>query len=82
MQEALRRIAKYRRAPAGMLDLEELGLRSLPEGVRTLGHLEALNLRHNRLTTLPSWIAELRQLERLSLLALQAFEWIDDGNTG
>lgn len=67
MREALRRIAEYRHGRKRVLNLEGLRLRSLPEGVRSLDHLEGLNLSSNLLTTLPSWIAEMRQLAELNL---------------
>ncbi len=42
-------------------------LSELPELLKTLTHLEELNLSNNRLTTLPEWLGELKYLQILNI---------------
>jgi internalin A len=63
--EVKRRIAVCRAGKETLLDLGHLGLRDLPEGVRSLRWLNVLQVRKNRLRRLPEWIGELTQLRQL-----------------
>lgn len=50
-----------------ILNLEDLGLKAVPEGIRHLRGLETLNLGHNKIRSLPAWIGELGSLKALNL---------------
>lgn len=50
-----------------VLDLEGLGLKVVPEGVRNLRELENLNLGRNNIRKLPEWIGELNALKGINL---------------
>jgi internalin A len=54
-------------AKTRMLDLEHLGLRTIPEGLRELRELEHLSLSRNQLRALPAWIGELSALKSINL---------------
>jgi internalin A len=66
-EEAERRIAKCKATGDQSLDLMNLGLVTLSEGVRELTWLKSLDLDGNQLTTLPKWIEVLSQLVHLYL---------------
>lgn len=65
---AARRIREARADGHARLDLNELGLRSLPSVVGQLPQLKILNLENNRLETLPSDIAHLSELGLVMLM--------------
>ena len=50
------------------LDLNHIGLRKFPEGIRELRDLEGLAVRSNEITEIPEWIGE---LEEMKVIALQ-----------
>ena len=52
---------------ATSLNLSNLGLDDLPPSVQRLSSLQRLELRENSLTTLPDWIADLKQLVLLDV---------------
>ncbi len=64
---ALQRIAEAKLTGAVLLDLTGLDLETLPEQLRELAQLKALNLGGNRLTNLPEWLMELGLLESINL---------------
>src|SRR6266508_1324247 len=59
------------------LDLENLGLETLPDSVRELDDLELLVLIDNRIPELPAWIGELKALRALELTG-NALECLPD----
>jgi internalin A len=60
-------VARRHGAESGTLNLMGLGLTSLPESVRGLRGLEALNLTRNAIEEVPAWIGELTSLRILGL---------------
>jgi internalin A len=50
-----------------VLRLSNLGLKAIPEGVRSLSGLEFVNLENNRIEELPEWIGELKALKVIAL---------------
>lgn len=50
------------------LDLEDLGLKHVPNSLRDLPSIELLELRNNVIEELPTWIGELSALKGLSLV--------------
>jgi internalin A len=50
-----------------VLDLVGLGLNVIPESVRSLSELRAINLTGNKIITLPEWIGELKGLRGIGL---------------
>jgi internalin A len=69
LAEAEALIAKCRNTHSEDLDLSKLGLRELPESLRSLRWLTELNVARNDLTHVPQWLGELTQLRMLSLSA-------------
>ncbi len=65
--EALRRINMAKERQDSVLNLEGLGLQTLPESLGQLTYLTKLGLGNNQLTTLPSFIRKLKRLEALDL---------------
>jgi Leucine-rich repeat (LRR) protein len=49
------------------LDLSDLGLKHMPYSLRALPAIELLDLTHNVIEELPTWIGELSALKGLSL---------------
>lgn len=52
---------------AQVLNLKDLGLKTVPESLRTIRHLTLLDLEGNNIQKLPSWIGELSSLEAINL---------------
>jgi len=50
-----------------VLDLREQNLREIPEEIHELTHLEELWLGKNAIQTLPSWLADLPQMQFIQL---------------
>jgi internalin A len=65
--EALERIEHARKTGSTTLDLSDLGLTALPDGIGKLPRLTKLNLSNNRLIALPGAISQLTQLTNLHL---------------
>jgi internalin A len=65
--DAESKISKCRDSGGTSLDLESLGLQSVPEEVRQLRNLKRLDLSNNRIEDLPRWIGELANLDALYL---------------
>jgi Leucine-rich repeat (LRR) protein len=71
LAEAERRIAEATHTGETALNLSDLGLQVLPEGVCRLAHLRFLYANNNRLTQLPESIGQLAQLRELTLIGNQ-----------
>ena len=71
LPEEKRRIEHCRSSGDTALSLHYLGLPVLPESLRTLTHLETLDLERNHIPTLPEWLTELPRLRQL--------DWRDNG---
>jgi Leucine-rich repeat (LRR) protein len=71
LTEAERRIAEATHTGETALNLSDLGLQVLPEGVCRLAHLRFLYANNNRLTQLPESIGQLAQLQELTLVGNQ-----------
>lgn len=63
--EALLRIEAVRLSGATKLDLSELKLEAISDGLADLVQLEDLNLDDNLLVEFPSWFSRLDQLQHL-----------------
>jgi Leucine-rich repeat (LRR) protein len=71
LAEAERRIAEATHTGETALNLSDLGLQVLPEGVCRLAHLRFLYANNNRLTQLPESIGRLVRLQELTLAGNQ-----------
>lgn len=49
------------------LDLDGIGLTSVPESIRGLSGLEMLDLEHNQIEEIPEWIGEFSELKMMAL---------------
>ena len=72
-----KRIERFKKEER-ILDLSNLGLRELPECIRTLKNIAYLNLAGNELQELPSWINELESLQVLDLSSNKFKKFPDD----
>ena len=59
---------------ARVLNLKNLGLKTVPESLRTIRNLTLLDLEGNKIQGLPSWIGELSSLEVINLSSNQLQE--------
>ena len=66
-KEALARIEEAHRTGATELNLRDIGLPELPESLRRLPGLQALNLSGNQWSVLPEWLGQLTALQDLDL---------------
>jgi GTPase SAR1 family protein len=57
-----------------VLNLNGLGLKTVPESLRTIRNLQVLDLAENDIQELPSWIGELSSLQCISLIGNQLQE--------
>jgi Leucine-rich repeat (LRR) protein len=67
MEEARKRIAQARRINGERLDLDKLGLETFPEEILALHDLQELDLRNNKLRSIPDGIRSLRHLKNVFL---------------
>lgn len=67
--EAEKRIEMCLREGGTMLHLNNIGLESLPERVRSLTKLEMLSIHNNQIPHLPDWLQELRELRQIDWYA-------------
>jgi internalin A len=65
LADAERLIAECRDTRSSGLNLNDLGLRELPESLRALHWLSRLNVEDNELVHLPNWLGDLAQLREL-----------------
>jgi internalin A len=66
-REGLRRIAEVERSATPLLDLSDLELTAIPDGVSRLTSLRELYLSRNQITAIPDSLSRLNNLQRLSL---------------